>query len=469
MPDMTATPNSGAAEAAAASDLRRLAAQCFAHANDAAFKGHYDFAIQLYLRCCRYAPDNLAFRQALRAAVQRKFHGRRPGRWAALRGLWAKGRVHRSRLRRDYVQLIQACERALTYNPWDTAVLLEQAKACAQLGDLATAMWNLEYLLESEASHREACWQLAEWHEEQGAYEKAAGLWERLKQLDPSDQDVHRRWRRCQVSGVISQLGYEPDHVPDLAAEPDQVVPLASLPRSQPARAAISLEDLKRRVQADPADVPAYLDLAAEHCRQGQLEAAQQVLRQAMQASGGDVRVRERWEDMEAHMLRLRVLHARSMARVDGAEGADKPLEASRGQARSDVEPAAVAAQRRRLEALETELNDYELDVYRRRSDRYPQRAELNYEFGLRLLRAGLIDEAVFQFTTAKAHPDYQLWALVALGHCYCAQGQIARAKECYGEALEGHLYADRGLIEAVGRRLADLSRRRPYDVVTDG
>ena len=62
---------------------------------------------------------------------------------------------------------------------------------------------------------------------------------------------------------------------------------------------------------------------------------------------------------------------------------------------------------------------------------------DLKYEFGLRLQRAGLLNEAKLQFRSACNNADMRISALVALGDCYLKEEADHEAKLCYKQATQ--------------------------------
>lgn len=435
----TATQQSTPPSTAEQADPRKLASQCFARAAEAVRQGQFDYALQLYRRCCAYMPESLMFRQALRDTVERHL-GEHPPRNLCGR-FWARSKIQMARLTGNDRRLLEACEQALSYNPWNKRVLLQQARVCVRLGYEQLAVWDLESILRLDPEHAKAARELADLYERQGAYEKAARLWTLLRQLNPNDAEARRRWRATQ-HGITEQLGQVSEQAHRDSAEADDRITLLTLPRRQPPEPADSppppLAELEHSVAQDPTDVERQLELA-RHCEEnGDFERARRALHDALQISGGDLRVQEQWEDLEAGILRRRVEKARQLAEL-----------------RADDE-----AQQQLVKAQQIELNDYELDLYRRRAQRYPNRSELKYEFALRLSRAGLLDEAIQQLTGVSNNPQLRLHATMLMADCLTSLGQRLRARQCYEQALHSpSAWDDPTLLEEARRRSAEMAQ----------
>src|SRR5262249_48319452 len=78
-----------------------------------------------------------------------------------------------------------------------------------------------------------------------------------------------------------------------------------------------------------------------------------------------------------------------------------------------------------------------ELDVQRRRADRYPTDMAYRLEMGVRLLRLGQTDEAIRELQMARADPRQSSRALLYLGYCFKARNNWRLAQRNFQEALK--------------------------------
>jgi tetratricopeptide (TPR) repeat protein len=85
---------------------------------------------------------------------------------------------------------------------------------------------------------------------------------------------------------------------------------------------------------------------------------------------------------------------------------------------------------------LRKEVNARELELFRRKADRFPADLTYRLELGLRLLRAGQYDEATRELQAARAGPGLGWQALVYLGHCFKARNDARLARRHFEEAL---------------------------------
>ena len=125
---------------------RRKSRALFSTGSNAVRSGNFDYAIDCYLKCARLVPDHLTYRQALRAAEEKKYNNSGKGATgAALRAgpAWAKLKI--AKTRRRWHDVIDHAEGALTLNPWDVDALVEIGVACKELEDMTrTGLWVMQ-------------------------------------------------------------------------------------------------------------------------------------------------------------------------------------------------------------------------------------------------------------------------------------------------------------------------------------
>ena len=85
---------------------------------------------------------------------------------------------------------------------------------------------------------------------------------------------------------------------------------------------------------------------------------------------------------------------------------------------------------------LRKEVNTRELELHRRKADRFPTEMGHRYEVGVRLLRGGQIDEAIQELQAARGDPRLRWQSLIQLGHCFKARNNWRLAQRNFEEAL---------------------------------
>src|SRR5205823_12988653 len=128
---------------------------------------------------------------------------------------------------------------------------------------------------------------------------------------------------------------------------------------------------LRRRLEEDPTSTEAYLQLARLFRKAGRLDEAHVVLTEGLGATGNAHELVAELSDLEIEPFRRNL---------------------SISEEKLAVRPDDEELRRIRLH-LRKEINTRELDLHRLRADRFPTELSHRYEVGVRLLRAGQLDE----------------------------------------------------------------------------
>src|SRR5262249_24861165 len=146
-------------------------------------------------------------------------------------------------------------------------------------------------------------------------------------------------------------------------------------------RLAREVQSLQARIEADPTTANAYLHLASVYRRAGRAERARAVLEKGLGPTGNDFEL----------MLELAGLDIGPVRRS---------LSLTEEKAR--LKPRDEELRKIRIRLLK-EINTREMDLYRQKADRYPTEMAHRFEMGVRLLRAGQIDEAIQALQMARS------------------------------------------------------------------
>jgi tetratricopeptide (TPR) repeat protein len=174
-------------------------------------------------------------------------------------------------------------------------------------------------------------------------------------------------------------------------------------------------QQLEQTIANNPADLEAYGELAQVHIDEHRLGEAVHLLHKALQASGNDVGIQERLEDVE-------ILRKKEQLSIAESRAAKRP---------DDQEANAL------VEQLQDELHRFDWEVFYRRSQRYPEDRELRFQLGLRLKRLGKHREAVACFEDAVQLPSREAGALLELGECWQRQKQYSKSLDYYRRSVE--------------------------------
>jgi tetratricopeptide (TPR) repeat protein len=469
---------------------RRVAAGQFERANQVIANGDYDYGISLLLNCCKLDPANLVYRQALRRTQKLKYKNNLRGSWLAwLTTAPARARVKKAMLARDYLAVLEHGEQVLVRNPWHVRTQMAMAEAAEVLGLLDLAVWNLEQARQKAGRDVKLNRTLARLYERRGNFTQAIALWELIRKALPTDAEASTKAKDLAANDTIARGQYEaavggagssrvqrPGGVaggdPARETDTEEEAPRSGMLHKRPApaadKAAPPHEDaspverrvsrevsaLQARIDAEPTNPGNYLQLAALLRRAGQFDQARALLYKGMAPTGNDFELSAELADLEIEPFRQNL--AITEERLN-----EKPDEELR---------------RIRIRLLK-EINARELDLFRQKADRYPTDLSYRFEMGVRLLRAGQIDEAIRELQGARSDPRLHWRSLMYLGHCFKArnnwrlarrnfedsikempQGEDAARKELYFQLAQGCAEAG-DLADAIefGNELANL------------
>ena len=379
---------------------RKRLQQCFEHGSKQMAQENYDYATELFAQCVRGDPANEIYVDNYLANLKKKYNNNKTGsKLAQFKERGARGAVKKALGQEEWDTVIDHGLKVLVVNPWDKNTLLAMATAAREMGDAEPEMLYLKSAWEAGPKDPDICRQAAQALAERGEFDQAIAAWGRVKQALPNDPEADRAMASLAVEKTIAHGGYEDD---------DDVQKLAGGGRArgprQPQRILSPEEKLRRRIAQDPEDRSAYYDLAELFVTREDYKGASEVYARAIEALGEDTDISERMEDVELRYLRQQVTQAE-----------DK-------EARKQ---------------LLQELWQKELQVYKTRSERYPNDLRFKYQLGVRYQRVGEYNEAIKEFQQARNDPRRKGLCMFALGQCFQQIKQYRLAMSHYGTAIE--------------------------------
>lgn len=374
-------------------EQRRVASSLFERASDVMASGDNAHAITLLQDCCWLDPANLLYRQTLRRAARARYRHNGRGHWLAWFWNWPlRLRLMRAVAANRPIEVLRLAERILANNPWDLPAQQALARAAEGLNLVDVAIWALEQARLQRPHDARLDRNLATLYEQRGHFTQALALWQRVVELAPRDAEAAERVARLQRAAASVPLNDESN------TNSGRIDPLER-----------EAHGLRETIQAAPTRPEGYLALARLYRQANRWEAAAEILQTGLQATGGDFTLQ-----------------------LEGADLAIEPFRRDLAIARAKrAENDELALQQREAE-LVREINARELDLFRLQSDRQPQRGDLRYELGVRLLRCGQAEEALALFRDLV--DDWR--AARGAGYCYRLWGNTARALTYFERAL---------------------------------
>lgn len=394
-------------------EQRRVAAGQFERANQVVATGDYDYGVHLLLGCCKIDPGNLLYRQALRRAEKAKYRNNLRGSWLAWVWSWpARARLKTARSAGRCLEVLELGEQILTRNPWDVGAQTDMADAAEQLGLLDLAVWFVEQARHKKPRDAELARRLARLYERRGNFTQAMAVWELVRQVDPGDGQAGAKLRELAVSETIERGKFEDELDPSVPARPGGAAYGPALPAADAVErdaAAVRL-----RLEDDPTSAKEYLNLARLYRKAGKFEQAHAALREGLAATGNAFELSVELADLEAEPFR------RNLA-ITEEKLAGSP---------DDPELRRLRVQ------LRKEVNARELDRWRLAADRYPNQLSHRYELGVRLMRAGQLDEAIKELQAARGEMRLLWQSALQLGFCFKARKNGKLAQRNFEDAL---------------------------------
>jgi tetratricopeptide (TPR) repeat protein len=404
--------------------------------------GNFDYATELLTSCVVGDPGNPFYTDAFLANLYRKYNsGKKGGLLSSLRTAGSTASSKTSMLnanrKKDWTGVIRTGLEILKVNPFDTSVLLHMAKACSEQGIVESELVYLKSAQTVDPKSFEIQRECGLALEKVGRYDEAVSCWMKAEKLakpaSEEAQEAHKAISRLQVDMTVRTTKDKAKQENTAAAEPaDQSFRASSSGMFKyPQRT--KLEELEEKIAANPEELMLYAELADLHVKAENWIEAEKVLTRGLEATGGDLRVREQLEDIQLR-------HARQQAFI-----------AERRAAEQKTPEAQQLAQQK-----ESDLVRQELDVYRKRVERYPTNTHWKFELGERLKKSGNYGEAIKLLQEARNDPKHRGQVLLDLGVCFQQIRQFRLAKQHYVEA-----------VQAIPERELDIRKMALYRAAT--
>ncbi|REK05483.1 MAG: hypothetical protein DWQ37_23490 [Planctomycetota bacterium] len=390
---------------------RKRLQQCFEHGSRSAASSNFDYASQMFDICVKGDPANHLYIKQYLACLSKKYNDNKKGAGmkAAPKIKMNQGSVKKSAMSKDWTGVLEKGWDILKLNPWDTWALTTMAEAAEELHFDEAQLAYLKHALEVAPKDAEINRKCGRALAGQGAFDAAIACWHRVEQAKPGDEEAARAVADLAIEKTISTGKYEEaESSQDVRADGGKMAKLTEKEsRFTPQ------ERLERAIAKNPEDLQNYFDLADMHTRDERHADAEQVLAKALEASGGDVTVRERLEDASLRNARQKLAVAKK-------------------KAESERTKEAVELYRK----MKKDLNSKELEVYRSRSERYPNHLGYKYELGLRLKKAGQVQEAIKMLQAASSDPKRKARVHRELGESFQTIKQYKLAMQNYEASL---------------------------------
>lgn len=402
---------------------RKFASDCFKKATEAMAKNNWDYAIEMFTVAIKMVPDNLMYRQALRGVEGKKYNNNKTGKSMAFLSVNSvRSKVKKARTAKNWAELDIAAEEGLAINPWDAQFNADLGEACRERGfnDVAIFAYESATSPDGAPENKDMLIALADMYERKRDYTRAVKVLQRVMKLDPLNGAIRSKISALGADEAIHRAGYEEAQTTkDVPVQPktgyeESVTGGGKNPQEMLAPGESIENDLQRAIKKDPTNLANYLKLADHYKREGELEKAIGAFQKALDVSG-DPNVREQMEDVQLDMVRKNLLFAKELANKN-------PDDATAKQNAAD---------------LAKELRNQEIEIYSRRTERYPNDMKLKNELAQRFMQANKPAQAIPLLQQASSDVRLEAQVLVNLGMCFLQQKQNPLAVRQFKKAIE--------------------------------
>ena len=187
----------------------QTAARQYQRAEEARGNGNLEYAIELLLKCTKFDPVSVVYRQALREVSRSAAQRRGLSRWiASLSALTSRARVVSAKRSGQFLKVLEDGEELLVRNPNDLKTQTIMAESAVELGLLRLASWMLEEIRRNDPRHIPAYRALANLYEKQRQFSDAIAVWEEVRKMAPHDGEAARKINDLAAADTIARGNY---------------------------------------------------------------------------------------------------------------------------------------------------------------------------------------------------------------------------------------------------------------------
>jgi tetratricopeptide (TPR) repeat protein len=422
-------------------DLRAL----YTRGAEAAQRDNFDYAIEMYMQILAKEPSVFEVRKALRATQAAK-SGKKGGffkRMVSSAGsspALAKGQMA---LRKNPLEAMQIAEEILNSDANSTGGHKLLAEAAIAAGMPHVAVMSLEVLVEASPKDKQLSFQLAEALADSGQKTRAEGVLSALQREYPADNEIFSKLKDLSARKTMDEGGYGAleggkGSYRDVLKDKAESIALEQEKRQVKSEdvADSLIKDWEARLKAEPNNVKMMRNLAETHASKNEFDKAQ------------------------AYYDRILALDnaADSSLLKQIAETRVRKFKHQLAQ----LDPTA-ADYTERAAQIKAEMQAFQLEECKQRSDRYPTDLQIRFELGQLYYEAGKISEAQQEFQKAQSNPHRRVQAITYLAKCFEKKNMFDLAVRRLQEVLKEKITFDeekKDLIYTLGSVLEKMNKK---------
>jgi tetratricopeptide (TPR) repeat protein len=387
-------------------------------AAEAVRKKNFDFAITLYNQALAIKPDHREARLCLLRASAREFEFKRtPKVLRLIQGFPQLVTVFVGRLLKNSDLQARASQRYLRWDPKSISVNFVLGKALETLGHLGSASAVYEFVSEFDEKNVAALKRAGFLMYRLKDIPASLELFEKVLAIAPRDPEAEKMRKNLAAEDTLATSSYTKARSSlDLVVDKEEAARQQRDARIHKDVDELDMEeaDLRRKLEADPADKRTQRALSDLLIRKKDYQAALEHSKGLLSADPGSFEVRSRIGDVEILILREKLTALKDRIR----SGDDASL-------RDELAG-------RQKELLQKQVNEYSWRV-----KEHPTDLNLWYRLGQCVFRAGKTDDAIEAFQHSVKDPRHKVESLQMLGRCFRDKGLYELALKQYQTALD--------------------------------
>jgi tetratricopeptide (TPR) repeat protein len=427
-------------------DLSPGARSMWLKAHSAVEMRNYGYAISLLQDVLKEEPEFLKGRQVLRRSAVANSKGSK-SLFGGGFGSKAAGMV-----KKDPKGALVEAEKTLAEKPYDVAANMALKDAAMALEYTEIAQFALETVVEGNAKDTKLMHQFAEFLETHGNAERAAEVYTRIQQIDPSDLNAVKRAKDASAKASMSRGGWEKEGDFRKALKDEA----ESQKLEEDRKDNLSAEQIERLMreyyanyEADPTNLNWVRRLANLCEKREDWETALQWWTYAHElGNNADPGIKRKMDELGIKLLEQRIDEYKNAL-------ADQTLdEDTRAQYQATYDELTGQRAERRLEAA------------RARVAANPTDLSLRLELGDLLFQTANYDEAIGHLQKAINSPSGKIRARLLLGKCYESKGMYdfaIRQLEQARDSLPTMDSTKKDVVYSLGLVLEKLGKQAEY------
>lgn len=393
-------------------DNIKRAAKCYQHGVKAMQARNWDMATQMFSQCVKLVPEYLNYRQVLRNSTKEKYgqNKKGAGTFDKTKIMSLRGKIKKAKQKEQWEEVSMLAEEGLLLNPWDVQLNVDVAEANQKLDRGEIAKFAYIEAINAAPRDKDIHVAFAQMLEDRSEYSEAFKVWERVQVIDPKDIEVSRKLAGLAALQAKKAGGYE-----DAEGSRDVAVNknFGNEGKSVSAKTAETETALRHAIRREPEQVEHYLKLSGHLKQAKKYEESYDIMKQALEVSGGDPGIREQFEDAELVLMNYNVEMAKERANEsESLEDRQKAVEMSKEY------------RARRIEVLSS------------REQRHQQNMNIKIELAELIMQLQDWPRAIPLLQKASQDPRLKTQAQVMLGKCFMYDKKLSLAKGQFERAV---------------------------------